>query len=82
MALTEPPTLDDALAVARRLSPLERARLIARLAEELVEPSQTTQVLPDRFWASFGAWQDAATAEDTLHQIRAGRRSKTEPPAL
>jgi hypothetical protein len=82
MALSETPTLNDALAVARRLAPQERARLIARLADELAELPQAGHKPSERFWASFGAWQDAAPVEDTLQGIHEDRRSKTEPPAL
>jgi hypothetical protein len=35
MSMTNVPTFDQALALARRLPPSDQARLIARLAEEL-----------------------------------------------
>lgn len=41
MTTANPPTLDQALALARRLSLRDQARLIARIAEELVELATT-----------------------------------------
>lgn len=35
-----------------------------------------------RFWASFGAWQDDRPLDATRADIRATRRSRTEPPLL
>lgn len=34
----------------------------------------------DRFWSSFGAWQDDGSVEDTIDTIYRARRSKSEPP--
>jgi hypothetical protein len=36
----------------------------------------------ERFWASFGAWQDQESAETTVARIRQDRHSKADPPAL
>jgi hypothetical protein len=36
----------------------------------------------DRFWSSFGAWQDDGSVEDTIDTIYRARRSKSEPPPL
>lgn len=41
MTTAKPPTLDQALALARRLSLRDRARLIAQIAEELAEAAPT-----------------------------------------
>ena len=41
MTTANPPTLDQALALARRLSLRDRARLIARIAEDLAEATPT-----------------------------------------
>jgi len=41
MTTVNPPTLDQALALARRLSVRDRARLIAQIAEELAEATPT-----------------------------------------
>ena len=41
MTTTNPPTLDQALALARRLSVRDRARLIAQIAEGLAEATPT-----------------------------------------
>jgi hypothetical protein len=35
-----------------------------------------------RFWSSFGAWQDDRPVEATLKDIREARMSKIDPPAL
>lgn len=42
MTTANPPTLDQALALARRLSVRDRARLIAQIAEELAEATPLT----------------------------------------
>ena len=50
-----------------------------------VAPASEQEVAPvnlERFWASFGAWQDSRPAEATLDDIRQARRSKKEAPAL
>jgi len=39
--MSQPPTLDQALALARRLSVRDRARLIAQIAEGLAEATPT-----------------------------------------
>jgi len=60
MTTANPPTLDQALALARRLSVQDRARLIAQIAEELAEATLPTiaasadftlPVLRDGTWA-------------------------------
>ena len=43
MTTANPPTLGQALALARRLSLRDRARLIAQIAEELAEATPTPQ---------------------------------------
>lgn len=47
-----------------------------------VEPTGEQMGFRARFWASFGAWQDDRSVEDTLQVIHQARRSKTEPPPL
>jgi hypothetical protein len=47
MTTVNPPTLDQALALARRLSVRDRARLIAQIAEELAEATPTTAIPAD-----------------------------------
>jgi hypothetical protein len=42
MTTANSPTLDQALALARRLSARDRARLIAQIAEELAEATPPT----------------------------------------
>lgn len=42
MITANPPTFDQALALARRLSVRDRARLIAQIAEELAEATLPT----------------------------------------
>jgi hypothetical protein len=47
-----------------------------------VEPADDPTATLDRFWDSFGAWQDDEPLEATLARLREDRRSKGEPPAL
>jgi hypothetical protein len=44
MTTTNPPTLDQALALARRLSVRDQAQLIAQIAEDLAEATLPTAV--------------------------------------
>jgi len=56
-----------------------------RVLVTFVEPlrgSVESPVVQERFWASFGAWQDDKPAEATVTKIHESRRSKTDPPAL
>ena len=43
---------------------------------------ETDKSSHDRFWSSFGAWQDDRPITDTLHDIYASRVSRSEPRAL
>jgi hypothetical protein len=55
------PTLDQALALARRLSVRDRARLIAQIAEELAEATPPTTATPADFALPVltgGTWAD------------------------
>jgi hypothetical protein len=56
VSTANPPTLDQALALARRLSLRDQARLIAQIAEELAEATPTS----------------AAPADFTLPVLRGG----------
>jgi hypothetical protein len=47
MSITSTPILDQALALARRLSVRDRARLIAQIAEELAEATTPPSVPGD-----------------------------------
>jgi hypothetical protein len=61
MSVTNAPTLDQALALARRLSVRDRARLIAQIAEELVEATPPTTAAPADFALPVltgGTWAD------------------------
>jgi hypothetical protein len=60
MTTTNPPTLDQALALARRLSVRDRARLIAQIAEELAEVTSPTTAGGDFTLPVLtgGAWSD------------------------
>ncbi len=61
-------------------APVERPyRVLVTFIEPA--PDRTTQDLA-RFWASFGAWQDHRSAEETLRTIHESRCSNTEPPNL
>ncbi len=56
-----------------------------RVLVTFVEPAGGPEVLPPdptRFWASFGAWKDERSVEETLHDIHDARQSKMEPPSL
>ena len=56
-----------------------------RVLVTFVEPTHGEVAPPsalDRFWASFGAWQDDRPVDDMLRDIYATRRSKSDPPAL
>jgi hypothetical protein len=50
------PTLD--LALARRLSPQDRATLIGRLAQELAAPAAPAQPAGDDVWARWAALRE------------------------
>jgi len=61
MSVTNAPTLDQALALARRLSVRDRARLIAQIAEELAEATPPTTAAPADFTLPVltgGTWAD------------------------
>lgn len=61
MTTGNPPTLDQALALARRLSVRDRARLIAQIAEELAEATPPTTATPADFALPVltgGTWAD------------------------
>jgi hypothetical protein len=50
-----------------------------------VEPASVTPAATpnqERFWASFGAWQNDRPVKATLHDIHHARRSKLDPPEL
>jgi hypothetical protein len=49
MSVTNISTLDQALALARRLSIRDRARLIAQIAEEMADATPATTALPADF---------------------------------
>lgn len=61
MSVTDASTLDQALALARRLSVRDRARLIAQIAEDLAEASPPPIATPTEFALpvlSGGTWVD------------------------
>lgn len=61
-------------------APVERPyRVLVTFIEPA--PDRTPQDLA-RFWASFGAWQDHRTVEETLRMIHETRNSSIEPPTL
>jgi hypothetical protein len=57
----------------------EPYRVVVTFVEPVPSPTESD---PDRsrFWASFGAWQDDGSVDDTIETIHADRRSKPEPP--
>jgi hypothetical protein len=61
MTTANPPTLDQALALARRLSKRDQARLIAEIAGDLAEVTTPVPVTPTNFTLPVltgGAWVD------------------------
>jgi len=61
MITANPPTFDQALALARRLSVRDRARLIALIAEELAQATSPPVTSPDDFTLPVltgGSWAD------------------------
>ena len=61
MTTANPPTLDQVLALARRLSVRDRARLIAQIVEELAEATPPTTIAPADFALPVltgGTWAD------------------------
>ncbi len=63
------PTIDDALAMARRLSPRERVRLIALIAQDIAAEPATTAVVRGEpgtaagLLAFAGAWEGSDLPE-------------------
>ena len=55
-------------------------RVLVTFVEPVSEQAKPSSL--NRFWASFGAWQDDRPVEATLRDIYDARRSKIEPPAL
>jgi hypothetical protein len=56
-----------------------------RVVVTFVEPVNGTATAAtdrDRFLASFGAWQDDETTENTVQRLQEARRSRPTPPAL
>lgn len=58
MPITSRPTLDQALALARRLSPQDRAALIGRLAQELAVPTAPAEPASNDAWARWAALRE------------------------
>lgn len=58
MGIISEPTLDQALALARQLSPQHRATLIARLAQELVTPPRPTSPPAGDAWAAWATLRE------------------------
>lgn len=58
MATVSEPTLDQALALARQLSPQQRATLITRLVQEFVTPPLPTSPPAGDVWAAWAALRE------------------------
>jgi hypothetical protein len=56
-------------------------RVLVTFVEPVQNEARSSSAL-ERFWASFGAWQDDESVETTVARIRQDRHSKVEPPAL
>ncbi len=61
-------TLEEALALARQLSPADKARLIERIAPELER--ELTQRRPSPRKSLRGLWQDVDITEKDIAQAR------------
>jgi hypothetical protein len=83
MALISIPAVYDGRAVILLETPPSREPY--RVLVTFVEPADAAELAASaraRFLASFGAWQDERPVEATLGDIREGRASRAEPPAL
>lgn len=82
MSLVSVPAIYDGKQI--RLLQLAPVREPYRVLVTFIAPTHEVTPPPDlaRFWASFGAWQDERSVEDTLRDIHEARRSRMEPPAL
>lgn len=84
MSTTDTPTLDEALGVARRLSRQDRARLIARLADELATPhsASTAPPTPADAWSRLLAFNADIRAHypnaSPAARLEADRRERDE----
>lgn len=83
MSLVSVPAIYDGKQILLlELAPVKGAY---RVLVVFIEPAHE-EVMPPRdlarFWASFGAWQDERSVEETLRDIHEARRSRMEPPAL
>ena len=50
-------------------------RVLVTFVEPVQDVTRSSSML-ERFWASFGAWQDDVSAETTVARIRQDRHSK------
>ena len=83
---TTVPTLDQTLALARRLSPQDRAALITRLVQELVvpaEPTHATESDPTTPWQRLAMLRAyfatlGSVAPTAGEQLEADRRERDE----
>jgi len=82
MSSTNEPTLNQALSLARRLSPQDRAALIARLAQELVAPASPAPTTNDDAWARWAALRETIGREHPdahlAERLEADRRERDE----
>ena len=72
------PAIYDGKNVKLSKSPVDKPY---RVLVTFVEPIAPAPDL-NRFWASFGAWQDDRSTEEILNALRETRLSRAEPPAL
>ena len=83
MSLVSVPAIYDGKQI--RLLELAPVQGAYRVLVTFIEPADKKVTSPRdlaRFRASFGAWQDERSVEETLRDIHKARRSRTEPPAL
>lgn len=64
------------------LSAASKKAIIRTLEHSLAKPGPEGEGLPDRFWRTFGAWDDPRTAEELARSIREARYNRDRPVDL
>lgn len=64
------------------LSAATKQAVIQALQHSLGQQSPEGDGLPDRFWRTFGAWDDPRSADELARSIREARHSRDRPVDL
>lgn len=64
------------------LSAASKRAVIRALERSLAKPDPEGEGLPDRFWSTFGAWDDPRPAEELARSIREARFNRDRPVDL